>query len=170
MLETTVANALAANVGPVELCVTPDIDNPVWQSINLPQGLEYSSQGEGDLGTRLARATQRVIERGESVLLIGTDIPALDATLLQRAASLLNEADATIFSTADGGYALLGLNRFHLSIFRGIAWSTENVVFATLCRIGELGWSVRNGPMLRDIDGPGDLKWLPAEWKPCPAV
>lgn len=127
-------------------------------------------------------------EQGESVLLIGTDIPALDAKLLRRAASLLSEADATLFSTADGGYALLGLNRFHISLFRGIAWSTEHVAFATLCRIGEFGWSVCNGPMLRDIDEPGDLKWLPDEWnlftqenedigvdhcdesKPCPAV
>lgn len=165
MLETTVAQALAANIGTVELCVTPAIDDPAWKSISLPPGIDYSSQGEGDLGTRMARAAERVIAHGESVLLIGTDSPELDASRLRHAAALLHEGDATIFSAADGGYILLGLNRFHPLLFKGISWSTDTVAFATLCRIGQLGWSVRNGPMLHDIDEPDDLKWLPAEWQ-----
>jgi hypothetical protein len=160
MLETTIANALAANVGPVELCVTPEIDDPVWRLFPLPHNIEYSSQGEGDLGARMARAAERVIARGESVLLIGADVPELSAERLRHAAMLLHNADATLFPTADGGYALLGLNRFHHLLFECIPWSTDVVAFSTLCRLGRLGWSVRNGPMLHDVDEPGDLKWL----------
>lgn len=165
MLENTLSQALAANIGPVELCVTPAIDDAVWKSTPLPAGLYYSCQGEGDLGVRMSRAVERVIAQGESILLIGADSPELDAARLRQAAELLHEADATIFSTADGGYILLGLNRFHPLIFSGISWSTDTVAFATLCRIGRLGWSAHNGPMLHDIDEPEDLRWLPAEWQ-----
>lgn len=149
----------------MELCVTPDIEAPTWRSISLPAGIDYSSQGEGDLGDRLARAAQRVIEGGEAVLLIGTDAPGLDASRLRQAAILLREADATLFSVVDGGYVLLGLNRYHRSVFEGIPWSTDSVAAATLSRIGQLGWTVRSGPMLHDIDEPRDLKWLPVEWR-----
>jgi hypothetical protein len=161
MLANTLAEALAANIGPVELCAAPAIDDPLWRKFPLPDNIEYSSQGEGDLGARMSRAAERVITQRESILLIGTDAPALDITHLRHAATLLREADATIFPTADGGYILLGLNRFHCSIFEEMPWSTNSVATITQQRIQQLGWSMLNGPMLHDIDEPEDLKWLP---------
>ncbi|TAN30385.1 MAG: glycosyltransferase [Castellaniella sp.] len=164
MLAHTVVQALAAKVGPVELCASPSQKEPIWQFLPLPTMITWSEQGEGNLGVRLMRATQRVTDAGESVLLIGTDCPALDAAHLRRSADSLRQTDATMVPTVDGGYALLGLNQCHSSLFEDIEWSTDTVAFETLHRMEQLGWKVQNNPMLHDIDRPADLRWLPQAW------
>ncbi len=165
MLAHTLGQALAAAVGPVELCVTPSPDEATWRSLEVPATVAWSDQGQGDLGTRMARAARRVTDAGESVLIIGTDCPALDAAHLRRAATSLQTFDATLVPTADGGYVLLGLNRFHASLFEGIEWSTDTVAFETRRRLEQLDWKVHDHPMLRDIDEPADLRWLPEQWR-----
>ncbi|MEO6958407.1 MAG: TIGR04282 family arsenosugar biosynthesis glycosyltransferase [Burkholderiaceae bacterium] len=164
MLGHTVAQALVAEVGPVELCVSPSQKEAIWQSLSLPTTIAWSDQGEGDLGIRMMRVTQRVTNTGESVLLIGTDCPALDAAYLRRSAESLRRTDAAMVPTADGGYALLGLNQCHPSLFEDIEWSTDTVAFETLRRLEQLGWKVRINLMLHDIDTPADLRWLPRAW------
>lgn len=156
MLQQTAREALASAVGPVELCADPPVDDRRWRGL-IPSGLDLTAQGEGDLGERLARAAQRVIEDGEHVLLIGSDCPDLDHAKLRSAAHSLDEFDAVIHPTLDGGYALLGLTRFDPSLFSGIAWSTGSVATATILRIKALRWSLRIGAPLRDIDVPADL-------------
>ena len=52
---------------------------------------------------------------------------------------------------------LLGLSRFDPTIFRDIAWSTDQVLAQTLDRIAELGWSVLVGDPLPDVDEAADL-------------
>ncbi|MCY1551679.1 transferase 1, rSAM/selenodomain-associated [compost metagenome] len=66
----------------------------------------------------------------------------------------------------DGGYVLLGLNRFDASLFAGIAWSTATVAQETRRRVEQLGWSLQTLPTLHDIDEPADLRWLPAHLQP----
>lgn len=73
MLVHTVQTALAARLGPVELCVTPARQAFDWPGLGLPEGLEWTEQGEGDLGARMGRAAQRVTADGTPILLIGTD-------------------------------------------------------------------------------------------------
>lgn len=162
LLMQTIDQALAAEVGPVELCVAPNMADTVWTMPSIPSSVQWSNQGEGDLGERMARASQRSLEAGESVLLIGTDCPELNDVRLRQAASALQCRDATLFPTFDGGYALLGLNRFHPSLFSGIEWSTDTVAFDTMTRLKALNWTVNCHPTVHDIDEPADLKWLPA--------
>lgn len=160
MLLRAVQEAQSANVGPVELCVTPAVTDEVWRTILIPAAVQWTEQGEGDLGERMARAAQRVLDCGEAVLLTGTDCPELKAAQLQQAASALRCCDATLVPAFDGGYVLLGLSRFHRSLFEGIAWSTDRVAKETVQRLKQLEWSVQHLPMLHDIDEPEDLKWL----------
>ncbi len=164
LLMHTLTESLAAGVGRVELCVTPSITDPVWQTFAVPHDVQWSDQGGGDLGARMARRAQRAIESGESILLIGTDCPKLDAARLRRAATALQESDAVLVPATDGGYVLLGLRNFHETVFTGIPWSTDTVATETLRRMGQLGWTVQKHPVLHDIDEPGDLRWLPAQW------
>jgi hypothetical protein len=159
-LAQTLDAALAAQVGAVELCVSPAPTDPVWQTVNLSQAVHWTDQGEGDLGERMARAARRTLDGGESVLLIGTDCPALDAARLHRSADALQRNDATLLPTFDGGYVLLGLNRFHPSLFSGIAWSTASVAVETMRRMHALGWRVDRHAPVHDIDEPADLQWL----------
>lgn len=167
MLLHTLNEALAAGVGRVELCVTPGIGDAAWGVVALPAGIEVTEQGEGDLGARLARAAQRAIERGEAVLLIGTDCVEMSAELLRQAGQALDAHEAVIHCTADGGYALLGLTRFSPSLFDDIAWSTDEVAGLTIARLGQLGWTLHVGQMLHDVDEPQDLARLPpwVAWK-----
>jgi len=48
MLKHAVTQALAAEVGPVELCVTPFHQESTWQSLGIPAAVTWSDQGEGD--------------------------------------------------------------------------------------------------------------------------
>lgn len=165
LLHHTLHEALAAQVGPVELCVTPSPDQAIWQTLAIPKTVHLTDQGEGDLGERMARAARRVLGAGESVLLIGTDCPQLDAARLQQAAYALQHAHATLVPAFDGGYVLLGLNQFDASVFSAIAWSTDSVAMETLHRLQQLEWRVTSWPMLHDIDEPSDLTCLPPTWR-----
>jgi rSAM/selenodomain-associated transferase 1 len=165
MLVHALQQAVAAGVGPVELCVTPAPTDPVWEGCSSPKGIEWTSQLDGDLGARMAEPAEKAIARGEHVMLVGTDCPQLDATRLRQAASDLDHSDVVMHPTVDGGYALLALRRFDARLFSGMPWSTPLVSTLTLERIHQIGWSVTIGKTLRDIDEPSDLAYLPPSWK-----
>ncbi|HEY0147960.1 MAG TPA: TIGR04282 family arsenosugar biosynthesis glycosyltransferase [Allosphingosinicella sp.] len=156
MLEHTVTEALASGLA-AELCGEPD---PATWYTGPP--LRLTAQGEGDLGRRLHGAAERVL-REEPVLLIGADCPTLNRHRLHAAAEALEQHDAVIHPAEDGGYVLLGLRRFHASLFAGIAWSTDTVAEETLARLAALGWTVDVREKLKDIDTPADLHRHPRE-------
>jgi rSAM/selenodomain-associated transferase 1 len=163
ILEDTIREALAADVGPVELCACPAPDHPDWQ-VHLPDGrVKLTAQGDGDLGARMARASQRVIAAEGSILLIGTDCPDLDRHRLREAILQLKNHDVVLHPAHDGGYPLIGLKRFDRSLFEGIAWGSATVAATTTQRIGALGWSLWQGETLRDIDEPADLEAIGAK-------
>ncbi|HEU0098936.1 MAG TPA: TIGR04282 family arsenosugar biosynthesis glycosyltransferase [Allosphingosinicella sp.] len=151
MLEATIGEALATGLS-VELCGEPDAAG--W--FRPRPGLAPTAQGEGDLGERLARAAQRVLEE-DDILLVGADCPELDRRFLRQAAAALETRDSVIHPAHDGGYVLLGLRRFDRSLFEGIDWSTARVAAQTVSRIEALGWSLRLCETLRDVDDPDDL-------------
>ncbi len=164
MLVRMLDEALAADVGPVELCVDPSPDSADWQGFNWPPGVEASAQGAGDLGARMARAAQRSLDGHQRVLLIGTDCPQLDAQTLRDAALLLETHQAVMHPARDGGYVLLGLSVFHPALFDAMPWSTAQVAKLTRERLATLGWRAAIGRTLADIDEPADLAHLPPGW------
>ena len=164
MLANTLHAALAARIGPVELCVSPSIDDESWRGIAVPTEVETSDQGSGDLGARMARASARALAKSPSVLLIGTDCVEMHADLLCEAALALRAQSTVIYATADGGYALLGLSKYSPLLFSEMAWSTKTVAKETILRIEKLGWSLHVGRLLHDVDEAADLVLLPKEW------
>ncbi|GHA10100.1 TIGR04282 family arsenosugar biosynthesis glycosyltransferase [Oceanisphaera arctica] len=164
MLSSTLNASLTADIGPVELCMTPAPNSIEWQDVPLPPGIELRDQGNGDLGCRMARAAHWSLLKNEQVLLIGTDCPQISPPLLRQAAKRLTDHDALLHPTFDGGYALLGLRRFHTSLFDDMPWSTDKVATMTQERISRLGWRCALGERLQDIDEPNDLFWLPSIW------
>ncbi|HRH88817.1 MAG TPA: glycosyltransferase, partial [Rubrivivax sp.] len=50
MLRHALAQAVAADVGPVELCAAPDASHPALQAAAAEQGARLTEQGTGDLG------------------------------------------------------------------------------------------------------------------------
>ena len=166
MLSHTLAQALAAGAQAVELCMSPGPSDPAWKSVALPQSVECSDQGEGDLGARMNRAIDRALtQRQGPVLLIGTDCPSLSAAHIAEAGRQLDQHDAVLIPAADGGYVLIGLRAPGPKLFTDMAWSTPAVAAETLRRMASLGLRVWQGPLLHDIDEPSDLDHLPAAFK-----
>ncbi len=165
LLFHALAQALEADLGPVELCASPAPDHPDWRPW-LPAlrqwgpRLGWSDQGEGDLGARMARPAMGYLAAGERVLLMGTDCPALSCQHLRQAATMLDEHQAALIPARDGGYVLLGLRTFHPSLFTAMPWSSPDVTNLTLERLGHLNWRVWVGEALADIDVPADLDLL----------
>ncbi len=166
LLDLTLERSCAADIGPVELCASPAIASPDWAGYLPPHGVAISAQGEGDLGARMARASERALLRHERVLLIGTDCPALSARRLREAAAALESHDAVLHPALDGGYPLLGLRVFHPGLFSDMPWSTAAVAELTLARMQAQNWSVWVGDVLADIDEPTDLIHLPTAESP----
>lgn len=161
MLARTVAAALAArgqHIHGVTLCASPDPQDPAWSTLGLPSDLNWSAQGDGDLGQRMSRAGQIALSKKEHVLLVGTDLPQLSSELLQSAAKALLTHEACLLPTADGGYGLLGLSAWQ-PVFDDMPWSTPEVCALTLQRLSHT--SVWIGPTLHDIDEPADLVHWP---------
>lgn len=148
----------------VELCVSPAPSDPCWQALDLPDSLQWSVQVEGDLGFRMLGASQRVLQRFEKVLLIGTDCPSLMAARIQLAVQQLDQHDAVMIPASDGGYVLLGFKQADRSLFSNISWSTASVAAVTRQRFATLGWTLALLSPLHDIDEPEDLQYLPNGW------
>ena len=165
LLQNTVASVLEADLGKIELCVTPAPESSAWARHEFAN-VEWTSQVDGDLGARMAQCARNAVSCGESVLIIGTDCPVLDSSALQRAAGALTTCDSCLIPVLDGGYVLLGLNNFDTSLFSNIPWGTDQVSEITQERIKELGWSCALLPALYDIDEPDDLVRLPSEFLP----
>ena len=165
MLSHTLQQALAAGVDGIELCMSPAPADPAWNGISLPDGVECTAQGDGDLGERMDRAVQRVLSlhRGP-VLLIGTDCPTLGSDVLRHAAQQLAEHDAVLLPASDGGYVLIGLQAPCPEIFAQMVWSTSSVATETLKRLAAVSLRVWLGPTFHDIDEAADLVHLPSDF------
>lgn len=168
LLRHAVQQALAAGLGTVDLCVSPDAGHPVFAELAASATLQVSLQGEGDLGQRMSGAFCRVLAHDRAALLIGTDAPAVDAACLRRAAAALHSHDAVFVPAADGGYALVGLKRPAPALFDGMQWSHAQVMADTRAQLAASGLRHLELPTVHDIDRPADLTHLPAAWRPWP--
>ncbi len=119
----------------------------------------WPQRGE-DIGERMAAVFTDCIGAGaDSVILVGSDIPALDANVIDQAAVALASHDGVLVPVEDGGYCLIALHRasFRAELFCDIPWSTDQVLAQTLRRLATLGLPTALLPLLRDIDTPEDL-------------
>lgn len=164
MLMETLKNAIAADIGPVELCCAPDDAHPAFRRAAAEHGIELTLQGEGDLGMRMQRALARNLNRRQRALLIGTDAPGLGPLHLRSAAEALHVRPAVLGPAADGGYVLIGLSQPIPALFDGIDWSTSQVMAQTRARLQRHGIDCAELPMLADVDEPEDLIHVPKEW------
>lgn len=128
----------------------------------LGNGFLYSHQDGNDLGARMKNAFQKVFSHGAGkVVIVGTDIPDLNNSIIESAISLLNENDVVIGPSKDGGYYLLGMNKLHNTLFEDIEFSTSSVFSETIRRIKKLGLKFSLLPQLHDIDTEEELiHWL----------
>ncbi|UOD50044.1 TIGR04282 family arsenosugar biosynthesis glycosyltransferase [Orrella daihaiensis] len=154
----------ASNFSHKELCVTPNTDHSAFADLCLPFTL--TDQGEGDLGVRMQRAFERVLEQFDATIMIGTDAPAMTTGLLDQAVDDLANYNAVFVPALDGGYTLIGLKQVLPELFVEIPWSTNQVMAITRERLGHASVHWHEYPPMADIDEPRDLIHLPADWLP----
>jgi len=163
LLERTLATALAADLGTVELCCAPDATHPFFARCAERFGVALTAQGPGDLGARMHAAFARIVPQAGAALLVGADCPALSPAYLREAAAALGSGNDAVFGPAeDGGYVLIGLARVASAAFSGIDWGAGTVMAATRERLRALGWRWRELAELWDVDRPEDLAKLAA--------
>jgi len=164
LLDHAAHQALAAGLGTVDLCCSPDFEHAAFRRLAQQPGIQLSQQADGDLGVRMARAFDRWLRSKGRALMVGTDAPGANAELLRQAAAALDRADVVLVPALDGGYALIGLNRPAPELFTDIVWSTASVMTATRRRLAASGLSHVELAPLADIDEPADLIHLPTGW------
>jgi rSAM/selenodomain-associated transferase 1 len=129
----------------------------------IPAGPVPGVRQEGkDLGERLFRALSATTGAGV-VAAVGSDHPTISLEVVHHAfAAIEAGTDVVLGPAEDGGYYLIALRRGAVSprLFADIAWSTEQVLPATLERCRELGLTVELLPTASDLDTPDDLRRL----------
>jgi rSAM/selenodomain-associated transferase 1 len=151
LVRSALRSARAAACGPVELHLTRP--HALFPHSKIQKG--------NDLGERMHYALRSGLRRYGSVILIGTDSPALRPADLRRAARWLRGGTEVVLAPAeDGGYALIAARRISAEVFRGIAWGSDTVYGETVKRIEACGLRWRALRTVWDVDRPGDLERL----------
>ncbi|MEL7544769.1 MAG: TIGR04282 family arsenosugar biosynthesis glycosyltransferase [Pseudomonadota bacterium] len=129
------------------LALTP---NTAIHERALPPATWRVAQGNGDLGARMQRVFD-TLPPGPAVI-VGTDIPGVDARAIAAAFHALDSTDAVLGPADDGGYWLIGHARRRPvpRLFTGVRWSSPST-FADTER------NLRNGAVahlatLEDVD------------------
>ncbi len=138
----------------IVLAVSPDregMNSRVW-----PVDLPRKPQGRGDLGDRMGRMLRGAPDG--PVCLIGADIPGITRGHIARAFRALGRAEMVFGPSPDGGYWLVGAQRYGAlpsGLFRDVRWSTEHALKDTLNSVR--GCRVTLLDHLSDVDTVADL-------------
>ncbi len=123
----------------------------------------YMRQTGENLGERMKNAFVEAFSVNfKRVVLIGSDIPSLPLEFIEEAFESLEEKNAVIGPSFDGGYYLIGFRNktFPPRAFEKIPWSTSRVFEETMKILEHEGLTVHTLPPRRDIDTIEDLKSL----------
>ncbi len=122
---------------------------------------ELFSQGDGDLGPRMAAFFQKQFADGAAaVVLVGADSPTLPPAYVEQAFAKLEAADLVLGPATDGGYYLVGCAGRVPPIFEGIAWGSSTVLHDTVARLTGSAWRLAVLPPWYDVDTLDDWRML----------
>jgi rSAM/selenodomain-associated transferase 1 len=165
-----------ATVPDVTIFFTPDEAEREIAALAGP-ARRLVAQGGGDLGARMLRALQPLLDVSpDGALLVGTDIPLLTADHLREAEETLRSNGGVVLGPADdGGYYLIGMREPHAGLFEGIEWGTASVLTDTLRAAERIGVEARLVRSAYDVDTIDDLHRLERDLATaavdvCPAV
>ncbi len=131
----------------------------------VPSRFEVIPQRTGGLDLRLADAFGDVMGDGSGpTVLIAMDTPQVTPVLLDQAFAALENYDAVIGPTDDGGYWTIGVHRADRAIFEGVPMSTDATGEAQIDRLRSLGHRVNILPTIRDLDTASDIAIVTREY------
>jgi rSAM/selenodomain-associated transferase 1 len=151
-------------VAELYLVFAPNSAAPLMWQLAPPNFYCFAQRG-GDLGERMNAAFIDLWQLGHrSVVVIGSDLPALPLTILETAFDLLATSihQVVLGPSHDGGYYLVGMNQPTPEIFQDMRWSHDQVLAQTTDKLSKLGIPPALLPAWFDIDSVEDLKQLEA--------
>jgi len=161
LVERQLVAATASATAPVELWCAGDCLHPFFSECRRRFAVSLHPQQGADLGERMLHALSSALHDADFAIVIGSDIPALDTSVLQAACETMRQgADAVIAPAEDGGYVLLGVRQAAPELFRNIEWGSERVMAQSRERLRHLGWNWQELPAMWDLDRPQDLPRL----------
>jgi rSAM/selenodomain-associated transferase 1 len=146
---------------PKLVCYADFIDhNDLWENDLYQKSLQ---RGE-DIGIRMKNAFSDAFSKGyKSVVLIGTDIIDISASIIYEAFDVLNDTDVVFGPAKDGGYYLVGMKTLHEDLFHNIYWSSNEVFIQSLKNCINFGLGVKLVRELSDLDRIEDFQYLSFE-------
>jgi len=116
-------------------------------------------QRGNDLGERMRNAFQDSFDKGyERIIGVGTDLPDLNAEIMQAGLDALIDNDTVFGPAEDGGYYLIGMNNMIPCIFEEKPWSQDGLLDITIAQLLQKGYTVKPLTELNDIDNIEDLR------------
>jgi uncharacterized protein len=158
MLQRTAGLVSASALAGWDLWVTSNPDHKSFLSICNKTNI-YIQQGT-NLGQRMDYTIAHSLRRkgADSVLIIGTDCPALTPEYLAQAAAALQAGnDVVVGPAVDGGYVLIGARRPIPELFEDILWGSEQVMQQTLAKLHSAKLRYQLLETLWDVDRTEDL-------------
>jgi hypothetical protein len=134
--------------------------NPQYLNRIARQFTFYKQQGN-DLGQRMHNAFKFAkANKFSKTVIIGSDSPDLPEGFIEAAFRKLDETDVVLGPSLDGGYYLVGMKSLCLVIFKGIKWSSDKVLAATVDRLKRFNKDVTVLNKWCDVDDPKSLAHL----------
>ncbi len=144
--------ALSCSSLPKDLWVSGDVAHPKIRAWAKDFGYRVAAQPAGDLGAKMLAAIEACCCLGQSGLVVGSDLPELDAAYVDKAAQTMRRHDLVLGPAEDGGYGLIGMNRPVPELFEDMAWGLDEVFARTKERAIRLGLRLAELPLLWDVD------------------
>lgn len=134
-----------------------------WFDEHAPRSFALQPQVEGSLGERMAAfLTGELADGAKRVVLVGSDSPTLDPSILISAFLCLEQKDLVLGPATDGGYYLIGCRGPVPPVFEEVDWGGDSVLATTLSLAERAGRSLAMLPPWYDVDEPRDLLMLSA--------
>jgi rSAM/selenodomain-associated transferase 1 len=124
------------------------------------QEIALNVQKGQDLGAKMAECFSRRLLDFECVIIMGSDCPYLNQSIIQSVVETLEDNDCVIVPAMDGGYALIALKKTDDQLFEDIQWGSSGVLAATEVVLKRLNFQYVCFNALGDIDEPEDLQLL----------
>ncbi|MFT6855137.1 MAG: rSAM/selenodomain-associated transferase 1 [Cyclobacteriaceae bacterium] len=117
----------------------------------------FIQKGNG-LGERMSAAMDQSFDSYDKVVMIGSDCVELTDKDIEEAFTKLDDFDVVVGPAKDGGFYLLGTNKFYAELFEKKEYSHQNVLQELLDEVDDLDLKIHLMKMKNDIDTLKDLK------------
>ena len=162
LLRNTLAMAHDAQLAPIDLWWTASSGATRHGFLHACQrdyDVSLYRQRGRDLGERMHYSLSNALRDADYAILIGSDCPSIDATVLHDALNALAQGTDVVLGPAqDGGYVLIGMHRPCRFLFQNMRWSQPKVLQTTRQRLRRAGLSYGELAMGWDVDSPADVR------------